>query len=208
MNVRGSNQYKTKTSTCSRHQHQYYGICSPSWKAFFALLALAALLATVTTQARADGLPQGAYVSPIPFAIGNLDENGLPVLTPEQSADWQDFQNAARQLAPIYDFPVKVIIAQAALESGRGTSRFARERNNYFGIGAYDRDPNLAFTYSNLQQGIVEYMHLIKTRYPEAYAARSNPDRMIELIRANGYATDEAYVQKIKSLPEWRNYAN
>ena len=137
-------------------------------------------------------------------------ESSVEGLTPEQDANWQSFKQAAIDLAPQYDYPVKVIIAQAALESRRGTSRFARERFNYFGIGAFDSDPDKARTYDNMEQGIVEYMKFVKERFPEAYEARSNPDRMIELLVDNKmgrkYATDPDYVAKLRNLPEWNEY--
>jgi flagellum-specific peptidoglycan hydrolase FlgJ len=135
-------------------------------------------------------------------------ESSVAGLTPEQDADWQRFKQTARELAPQYDYPVKVIIAQAALESSRGTSRFARERFNYFGIGAFDSAPDRAYTYDNIEHGIIEYMRFVQERFPEAYAARSNPDRMIELLVENKmgrkYATDPDYVAKLRDLPEWK----
>ena len=137
-------------------------------------------------------------------------ESSVEGLTPEQAANWQSFKQAAIELAPQYDYPVKVIIAQAALESRRGTSRFARERFNYFGIGAFDSNPDRAYTYDNMEHGIIEYMRFVKERFPEAYAARSNPDRMIELLVDNKmgrkYATDPDYVAKLRDLPEWKEY--
>ena len=40
----------------------------------------------------------------------------------------------------IYPHPVSLVIAQAALESGWGTSRFFREGNNIFGVWSFDGD--------------------------------------------------------------------
>jgi Bax protein len=40
----------------------------------------------------------------------------------------------------IYPHPVSLVIAQAALESGWGTSRFFREGNNIFGVWSFDDD--------------------------------------------------------------------
>ena len=50
---------------------------------------------------------------------------------------------------------------------------------------------------------MIEYMRLIKNQYPKAYAVRHDPEQMIREIKANGYASDPLYVQKIMSLPEW-----
>ena len=49
--------------------------------------------------------------------------------------DWVNFET------PRYErVPIEMIVAQAALESGWGTSRFAKEGNNLFGIRTYDKD--------------------------------------------------------------------
>lgn len=40
----------------------------------------------------------------------------------------------------IYPHPISLVIAQAALESGWGTSRFFREGNNIFGVWSFDSD--------------------------------------------------------------------
>lgn len=196
----GSNQHKTV--------ERYFGLKLNTWFSIVVILAIAAIGVTIAVKARAEVKPIG-IVSPLPYMAEGLDENGLPVLSPEQTSTWNDFIRAAHKLAPIYDYPVKVIIAQGALESGRGTSQYAIERFNYFGIGAFDSNPDSAYTYGNLDQGIIEYMRFVKTRFPEAYAARSNPDRMIELLKSNDagrmYATDPNYVHKLESLPEWRN---
>jgi len=48
--------------------------------------------------------------------------------------DWVNFET------PRYErVPIEMIVAQAALESGWGTSRFAKEGNNLFGIRTYDK---------------------------------------------------------------------
>ena len=49
--------------------------------------------------------------------------------------DWVNFET------PVFErVPIEMIVAQAALESGWGTSRFAKEGNNLFGIRTYDKD--------------------------------------------------------------------
>jgi Bax protein len=49
--------------------------------------------------------------------------------------DWVNFETPRFERVP-----VEMIIGQAALESGWGTSRFAIEGNNLFGIRTYDKD--------------------------------------------------------------------
>ncbi len=48
-------------------------------------------------------------------------------------------------LVRLQDHPTSVVLAQAALESGWGTSRFFREGNNVFGVWSFDEtEPRLA----------------------------------------------------------------
>ena len=49
--------------------------------------------------------------------------------------DWVNFETPRMERVP-----VEMIVAMAALESGWGTSRFALEGNNLFGIRTYDKD--------------------------------------------------------------------
>lgn len=193
----GSNQYASRS--------RYLGLRGKTWESLAIIASVFGLLLILVLLTK-DSVTNIGYLSPLPVhAEEGVDANGLPILTPEEQSDWNAFIRAAHKLAPIYDYPVKVILAQAALESARGTSKYARERKNFFGFTCYDRDPDRYCSYfENQEQGILEYMRLIKNSYPEAYANRANPDRMIELIKAGGYATDPLYVQKIKALPEWK----
>ncbi|HZJ84556.1 MAG TPA: dockerin type I domain-containing protein [Syntrophomonadaceae bacterium] len=50
------------------------------------------------------------------------------------------------------------IFQQANLESAYGTSKYARERNNLFGWGAGDSDPDKAHTYDNIGEAIGIHM--------------------------------------------------
>ena len=52
-------------------------------------------------------------------------------------------------------------------------------------------------------------MEFIKdgSRYKEAYAARSDPKKMVELIKKAGYATDPDYVNKVTNTPEFQALA-
>ena len=71
--------------------------------------------------------------------------------------------------------PASLVLAQSANESGWGTSRFAVEANNYFGIWCFSsgcglkpasRDDGLVHevaSYKSVQQGIAAYMHNINT---------------------------------------------
>ena len=71
--------------------------------------------------------------------------------------------------------PASLVLAQSANESGWGTSRFAVEANNYFGIWCFSsgcglkprsRDDGMTHevaSYGSVQQGVTAYMHNINT---------------------------------------------
>ncbi|MFA8299211.1 MAG: glucosaminidase domain-containing protein [Hyphomicrobiales bacterium] len=70
--------------------------------------------------------------------------------------------------------PPDLILAQAAIESAWGTSRFAKEGNNYFGIHCYGKgcglypgnDKNSRFmvkSYDNVEEGIADYIYILNT---------------------------------------------
>ncbi|MCZ6503372.1 MAG: glucosaminidase domain-containing protein [Gammaproteobacteria bacterium] len=71
--------------------------------------------------------------------------------------------------------PASLVLAQSANESGWGTSRFAVEANNYFGIWCFssgcglkprsrdDGKTHEVASYDSVQQGITAYMHNINT---------------------------------------------
>ena len=66
----------------------------------------------------------------------------------------------ATGLSPIY------IFAHAATESGYGTSYLARTKHNYFGIAAYDSDPDAAYAMGNsVDEGIINGALWIKKHY-------------------------------------------
>lgn len=201
---------KTKKGT-NQHQNKYRGLKKAVWRD---IVYFTIVIGIVSSMGYKLQQADQTILSPIPVARAQATMNWFTI--PEQkqdvwntppSAGWDGFKDAARQLAPLYDYPLSVLLSQAALESNRGNSDFARNRHNWFGIGAYDNDPNLAFHYDNDAQCIIEYMRLVKQNFPEAYAARHNPDQMVHLLESNNdgiqYATDPAYVAKLEALPEW-----
>ena len=65
------------------------------------------------------------------------------------------------------------ILAHSACESGWGTSKYARERGNYFGIGAYDDNPDNAHTMATSSgdfhpDGLLAGVQWIKQNYYDA----------------------------------------
>lgn len=58
-----------------------------------------------------------------------------------------------------------IAAAHAWLETGGGTSNFFRERNNLFGIGAWDSDPNRATRFRSKQECIDWYAGYVTRQY-------------------------------------------
>lgn len=97
------------------------------------------------------------------------------------------FVEAAKEsgLNPIY------IFAHAACESGFGNSAMAREKNNFFGIAAYDNNPNASYYMgSSIDEGIINGAVWIKKNYYE--------EGMITLdAMSKTYASDPKWASSI-----------
>ena len=118
--------------------------------------------------------------------------------------------------------PASLIIAQAAKESGWGTSRFATEGNNFFGIRCFYRGCGLipryhdtgryheSATFTTVQQGIRYYVRTINTHI--AYdglrrmrmVARRNEKSLLGIDLANGLERYSergmAYVREVQFM--------
>jgi hypothetical protein len=99
-----------------------------------------------------------------------------------------------------YKMPWETAMAQGILESASGTSRFARERNNFHGIGAFDRNPDLAIRYESPEKGWEGYYKNIKLTsvYKEHHALEhpNDPYLFLQAVTAAGYASDKNYYNK------------
>lgn len=137
---------------------------------------------------------------------------------------WSSFTNAAKNIAKQENFPVSVLLGQAANESARGQSA---PGNNYFGIkasgdagtnnlatkeyganGYYSENSNFG-AYSTPEASIKSYINLIKNtpRYAPAYQQwlqDHNDLGLLANIKAAGYATSPTYVQNVSSTPEFQ----
>lgn len=212
----GSNQYKL------RPQHPWYEPLVLFFAFLFGLWAFIQLIKLLAPDHIISPVPEPKnypclFIGPVRpgdkvcgkelFKIHDVEaaESGkLRALTPEEEQDWEAMKRMAQKLAPLYDFPVKVVVAQTALESARGTSHYCVTRNNCWGIAAYDYNPDAAWRFETKEQGYIEYFRLIRDEYPDCWALRHDPEAMIQCIWESGYATDPYYVAKVKSMPEWR----
>lgn len=146
-----------------------------------------------------DGYSSGCFVG-----LGSYDGIVSAGLSALQSEFVDKYHTIAIQLSSEYGIPWEAVMAQGILESASGTSKFARERNNFFGINAVDSDPNKATSYSTPQEGWKGYYEFIKnnSRYAAAGAFnyKNDPYGYIQAIKNAGYATDPNYVPKISGL--------
>lgn len=94
-------------------------------------------------------------------------------------------------LDPLY------IFAHAVVESGWGTSHYATNRGNYFGINAVDHNPDKAYTMGdNMEDGIINGAIWINDNFYKEGAYSLN-------TMVNGskkYATDSRWVNKIEHI--------
>ena len=60
--------------------------------------------------------------------------------------------------------------AAGCIESACGTSNFARERNNYFGIQAYTNNPNAASRYGSKRDNVIAFAKLLHDNYLHPHA--------------------------------------
>ena len=109
-----------------------------------------------------------------------------------------------------------LLLAQAALESGWGTSRFAREGKNLFGIRTYDlREPHMLPSnnpkkwglkvYQHECDSVQHYMNILNdgsafTSYQEMRDTIGIDDPFKLVMTLDAYATDKNYFDKVKSI--------
>lgn len=131
----------------------------------------------------------------------------------------------ARQAASVLGLDPKILMAQAALETGWGQyvakDAEGRSSNNFFNIKAKSSDDesvnvkttefvsstpiqiNAAFRkYPSVAHSFNDYVSLIKGsgRYEVALANSDNPERYMDELHRAGYATDPHYASKILSI--------
>ena len=115
----------------------------------------------------------------------------------------------------VYPVNIELLLAQAALESGWGNSRFAREGKNLFGIRTYNlTEPHMLPSNNPKKWGVKVYQHecdsvlnyMLVLNNGSAYEKYrtlmdegvNDPYILVETLDA--YAADKNYFGKIKSI--------
>jgi len=111
--------------------------------------------------------------------------------TPQESRE--DYEQTINKLLNRADMiPVRIVMAQAIIESGWGSSGFAKDGNNYFGVHCYtegcgvkpagnDSANFYVKTYSSEMAGIEDYLWILNT----GFAYRGLRDTRAELRSQN-----------------------
>lgn len=144
--------------------------------------------------------------------------------SPTGNDTWDSLVPIIAKVAQENGLPPSAVIAQAAHESNFGKSS---PGNNLFGIkgtgtagtqqlwttenyGGQDVRVRANFAaYNNLEDSVRDYVRLItqNPRYREAVNSGGDPERYIESIKKAGYATDPAYITKVKNYErQYRTY--
>ena len=115
----------------------------------------------------------------------------------------------------VYPVNLEVLLAQAALESGWGNSRFALEGKNLFGIRTYDlREPHMLPSNNPKKWGVRVYMHECDSvqhyidiinngsAYEKYRELRDNgvEDSLQYVETLGAYAPDKKYFPKLRSI--------
>jgi LysM repeat protein len=165
----------------------------------------------------------GGY-RPLPTTVTQKPARVIPELgtTPQEQFIGR-IAEAAMDSHERTGIPASFTIAQAILESYWGSSRLAREANNFFGLkaqtksgpagvmwldvwevmGGYNVVQREPFrVYRNVAESFLDYgrFFLENGRYAAALANRSDPRQFAREITRAGYATDPAYAGKLIAL--------
>ena len=113
------------------------------------------------------------------------------------------------------------IIAQAILESGWGESTLASKYHNYFGLkcgskwtggsvnmttkeeytaGTLTNIKDNFRTYSSMEEGVKGYFEFIQLSRYQNLRGITDPQKYLETIKADGYATSSSYVKNTMAL--------
>ena len=125
-------------------------------------------------------------------------------------------------LSRLKTHPTSIVLAQAAIESGWGTSRFYIEANNVFGIWSYsenelrikameDREGKSVYVrkYDVLPESIISYFKTIaRGPYSEFRTAREKISEVSVLISYLEVYSElrEEYVKRLDQLIQYNNF--
>ena len=118
----------------------------------------------------------------------------------------------------LHTFPVSIVLAQSAIESGWGTSRFFLEANNPFGLWSFDpNQPRIKASgdnvyvrkFANLEEAIDAYYTTLATGGPftnfrKARLKTNNPYELVNYL-IDYSQRREAYVEEVKHVIKYND---
>lgn len=131
---------------------------------------------------------------------------GVPSKTGDKRADYVfNYYGTAERIGKQFGINPIVILAQAAIESGWGTSTLARLHNNFFGVTAYGKTNNywkgkkyiskssgLPFrSYATVSDGFADFARLISAKYSAAAKASPSITEYARLISNSPYINEK-----------------
>ena len=160
----------------------------------------------------ADGINFGTFKLDHPFQFSNLksktnytaaDLNRLYSLMGANDSRLAGKGATFKVAEERYGVNALYLVAHSALESAWGRSKIARDKNNFFGISAYDNNPyNAATKFDNVDSGIlgaarwINEKYLSKSTYPARGAYLGNKAGGMNV----NYATAPYWGESIASI--------
>ncbi len=139
----------------------------------------------------------------LPQDLGAL---GVVSQTGDKRADYvKKYFGVAQRVGKEFGINPIIILAQAALESGWGTSKLAIDNHNFFGVTAYGKPNNywkgakristssgLPFrSYANVEDGFSDFANLITRHYSTAAKASYIITEYARIISASPYISEK-----------------
>lgn len=131
---------------------------------------------------------------------------GLGSTTGDKRLDYvKNYYSVAQRVGKSFGINPIVILAQAALESGWGTSNLSKNYNNFFGVTAYgaqnpywkgtkyvSTSSGLPFrTYAGPYEGFSDFARLLVSKYNEAARASHSVAEYARLISQSPYINEK-----------------
>lgn len=132
--------------------------------------------------------------------------SGAKTQTGDKRADYvKNYYKVADKVGKEFGINPIVILAQAAIESGWGTSVLSRENHNFFGITAYgspnaywhgakriSKTSGLPFrSYDTVEDCFRDFAHLISVKYNPAAKASQDVAQYASLISSSPYINEK-----------------
>lgn len=132
--------------------------------------------------------------------------SGVPSPTGDKRTDYvKKYYGIAEKVGKLFGINPIVILAQAAIESGWGTSLLATQNSNFFGVTAYgstnkywtgekriSKSSGLPFrSYKTVEDGFSDFARLISTKYVQAARASQSVTEYARLIASSPYINEK-----------------